>query len=351
MIALCTFFTKGWCYSMTAWAEHAATAIRGESGHLVLATDDSKECEAMVKKIAPKFPKLSLHHLIIGAADDRQKAYQDEAQLIIARLQQAAFAKAREVGADQCWSVESDVLVPPNALRVLRQSLEFDDGYYSVAMVTYPNGQFLGGRGTPHHPIAEDFTFEERQIPDALQKEIEAREKRLKDLAKKKEHPTEGDMKEWGEMDKRIRECPPKGNIFELQAKGWRKRGWLESAYPAIGRGAILPTDWVGLGCTLLNQKALDLATFEGYELKGTQDLFLCWNRWHPHGLRMCVIPHIVCSHVKRKVDKDGHRTDEIEVHEAYHELGGEYAGHLRWRLKKFYDFNTAPSLTRPPSP
>ena len=125
-----------------------------------------------------------------------------------------------------------------------------------------------------------------------------------------------------------------------MQAKGWRKRGWMDSAYPAIGRGAILPTDWVGLGCTMLNKKALSLATFEGYELKGTQDLFLCWNRWNPAGIKMCVIPHIVCSHVKRKVGKDGKRTDEIEIHEAYHELGGEFDGHLRWRPRKYINFN-----------
>jgi hypothetical protein len=340
MTALCTFFTKSWCYSVPAWAEHAATAIRGEAGHLILATDDSDECARMVGRIAPLFPSLELHHVVIGPADDRQKAYQDEAQLIIARLQQAAFARARQLAVDECWSVESDVLVPPNALRVLRDTLRFDDGYYSIAMVTYPNGQFLGGRGTPQHPIAEDYTPEERQIPGALQKEIDAREKRIKDLAKKKERPAEDEMKAWAELDKRIRECPPRGNIFELQAKGWRKRGWMDSAYPAIGRGAILPTDWVGLGCTLLNRRALDLATFEGYELKGTQDLFLCWNRWHPAGLRMAVIPHIVCSHVKRKIDKEGNRTDEIEVHEAYHEPSGEYEGHLRWRPRKFFEFN-----------
>lgn len=340
MTALCTFFTQGWAYSVQSWAEHAATAVRGEQGHLILSTDDSRDCLDLVKKIAPKFPGHTLHHLPLPGIDDAQQAYKDEAQLIIARLQQAAFARARELDAAECWCVESDVLVPPNALKVLRQALAFDDGYYSIGMVTYPNGQFLGGRGTQQHPIAEDFKPEERLIPDGLQKEIDERERRLKDLAKQKKAPDEKELAGWAELDCRIRECPPKGNIFELQAKGWRRRGWMDSAYPAIGRGAILPTDWVGLGCTLINQKALSLATFEGYDLKGTQDLFLCWSRWHQHGLRMCVIPHVVCSHVKRKVDKDGRRTDEIEVHEAYHELEGEYAGHLRWRPKKYFNFN-----------
>ena len=88
---------------------------------------------------------------------DSQKAYKDDAQLIIARIQQKAFSLARKLDADILWSIESDVLVPPNSLKVLLQALEFDDGYYGVGMVTYPNGQFLGGRGNPQHHIAEDF--------------------------------------------------------------------------------------------------------------------------------------------------------------------------------------------------
>lgn len=96
--ALCTFFTKGWAYSVQSWAEHAATAVRGEQGHLILATDDSKECTALVEKISPKLPGHILHHLRLPGVDDAQQAYQDEAQLIIARLQQAAFARAGKWG-------------------------------------------------------------------------------------------------------------------------------------------------------------------------------------------------------------------------------------------------------------
>lgn len=337
-----TFFTKGWCYSVDSWLEHFIASAKGFSGDLIVSTDFSDECDEKFRLIKSRCEVIgwTAHHLKTTDIDDSQKAYKDDAQLIIARIQQKAFSFARELNSDIFWSIESDVLVPPNALKVLLQALEFDDNYYGIAMVTYPNGQFLGGRGTPQHPIAEDYKQDERIISPEIKKQIKKREEKSKELFEKKQKPSESDIKEWEELDKKIKSCPPKGNIFELQAKGWKKRGWMDSAYPAIGRGAILPTDWVGLGCTMINKKALSLATFEGYELKGTQDLFLCWNRWHPADIKMCVIPHILCSHVKRKVGDDGKRTDEIEIHEAYHELTGEFAGHIRWRPRKYINFN-----------
>jgi hypothetical protein len=336
------YFTKGWCYSVDSWLEHFIVSVKGFSGSLIVSTDISDECEEKCRAIKARAEQAGWATHIIKSAgvDDSREAYKDDAQLIIARIQQKAFSLAREINADIFWSIESDVLVPPNALKVLLQTLEFDEGYYGVAMVTYPNGQFLGGRGNPRHQIAEDFKQDERIIPAELKKQIKKREEKGKELADKKEKPSDSDLKEWEELDKKIKACPPKGNIFELQAKGWKQRGWMDSAYPAIGRGAILSTDWVGLGCTIMNKKALSLATFEGYELKGTQDLFLCWNRWHPADIKMCVIPHILCSHVKRKVGEDGKRTDEIEIHEAYHELEGEFIGHIRWRPRKYINFN-----------
>lgn len=339
-ISVGTFFTRKWAYSFLSWLEHCKTSISGVDCEIILSTDDSKECLALVETAKSRLSGSKIHHIVTRGIDDEQKAYKDEAQRIIATIQQKAFSVAREIGSDYFWSIESDVLVPPNSLKVLLQALEFDDAHYSIGMVTYPNGQFLGGRGTQTHPIAEDFRQDERKLTDDIKKRIKKKEDEIKELSKSKLEPSKKQLSEWEELESEIKKCPPIGNIFELQAKGWKRRGWMESAYPAIGRGAILPTDWVGLGCTLMNKKALSLATFEGYDLKGTQDLFLCWNRWHQHGLRMCVIPHVLCSHVKRKVDENGNRTDEIEVHEAYHELDGEFAGHIRWRPKKYYDFN-----------
>lgn len=341
-ICVATYFTKGWCYSIDSWFGHFIASAKGFSGDLILSTDTSEECDEKCRAITEMAVQAGwvTHVVKSEVKEDSQKAYKDDAQLIIARIQQKAFSLARKLDADIFWSIESDVLVPPNSLKVLLQALEFDDGYYGIGMVTYPNGQFLGGRGNPQHHIAEDFKADERVVPSELKKQIKKREERIKELSEQREKPKDSELKEWEELDKKIKACPPKGNIFEIQSKGWKQRGWLDSAYPAIGRGAILPTDWVGLGCTIMNKKALSLATFEGYELKGTQDLFLCWSRWHPADIKMCVIPHILCSHVKRKVGEDGKRTDEIEIHEAYHELTGEFVGHIRWRPRKYINFN-----------
>ena len=103
----------------------------------------------------------------------------------------------------------------------------------------------------------------------------------------------------------------------------------MDYAYPGIGLGAIVPSDWCGLGCTLLSKRALALADFNGYEGLGTQDLFLCWHRWHQAGLRIACVPHVVCDHIKR-------RGEGIVHHRAFHEQTGEFRGHLRQRAQPF---------------
>lgn len=330
-LCVATYFTKAWVYSVESWLDHVQAALYGVSGDMVVSTDRSEECLQKYEKIKEKMKGWDVHLCRNDVPDDRQIVYGETAQFIISKIQGAAFSKARALGAELFWSVESDVLASPNSFKVLKQALEFDEGFYDVAMATYFNGQFLGGRGTPQNHICPDIYDEERIIPRQLQKKI-------KELKKKKL-----DEKEFRKLDAEVKACPPRGNIFYLQSKKWRRRGWLEMAYPGIGRGAILPTDWVGLGCTLLSKKALSLATYDGYEMRGTQDLFLCWARWHPNGLRMCVLPHAPCSHVKRVV-RDGLRSDEIVIHRAYHEPDGEFAGHLRCETTKYYsptnDFN-----------
>jgi hypothetical protein len=202
-----------------------------------------------------------------------------------------------------------------------------EDGspYYSVAAVSYPNGLFLGGNGTPQRPIEEDFSEKERKLPPRLVRALEVCRERLKDC--KDKEIGESESKRLGRLHERVKRCPPDGNVFEVTAKhGWRRRGWMDFAYPGIGRGAIVPSDWCGLGCTLMSARALALATFEGYDGRGTQDLFLCWHRWHPNGLRIAAIPHTVADHVKR--DAEG----KTVHHRAYHETEGEYRGHLRQR-------------------
>jgi hypothetical protein len=245
------------------------------------------------------------------------EAYKEQAQILIATLQQRGLAYAVECGADLAWSVEADILVPFNALSCSLDMLEFDDGWYDVAFVTYPSqsgAAFLGGNGDPSHPIAQDWLPEERDLPEELREKLK------------------GGMTQ--ELAEAINKCPPKANVFEANAKGWRRRGWLDNAHPGIGKGAVLPTDWTGMGCTLMSRKALAASAFDGYEGKGTQDLFLNWRRWHGEGIRMCVITHCVCEHVIRK--------DGGYVHcFAHHEPQGECRGHLRVQHSSWIPYNS----------
>jgi len=127
----------------------------------------------------------------------------------------------------------------------------------------------------------------------------------------------------------------PDGNIWEIIAKhGWRRRGWMSSAWPATGYGvSCVPVDWHGLGCLLMNKEALSYALFEGYEGRGTEDLYLMWNYWHPNGIKMNTVPHCLCDHViatrKKGADKDKNEFQHIV---SYHEREGEYRGHPRTR-------------------
>ena len=343
MIAVTTYATQAYEYSVRAMARHVAAAVQHHAeGLFVFAGDRSPVIEkaaAYVKSLLPKWK----HEFIALKLDDHNERYKQDAQLVISRLQTAAFQAARQSGADACWSVEADLLVPPNALRVSEDMLRFDSGYYDVAMVTYPNDAFLGGRGTPQQQICESYDPLERYMPLELKRRFAQmlaegaefeRDARLPETVTHRA-PSDDWKKSSEEVWKDVRSCPPALNIWQSNAEnGWRKRGWFMDAYPAVGRGAVLPTDWVGLGCTLLSKKALSLTQFEGYELKGTQDLYLCWQRWYPAGLKFCVIPHIVADHIKRD------RTDPkklIHLH-AYHETDGLYEGHLRVKQMPWID-------------
>jgi hypothetical protein len=110
----------------------------------------------------------------------------------------------------------------------------------------------------------------------------------------------------------------------------------MDFAYPGIGYGAIVPSDWCGLGCTLLSKRALAHADFTGYEGKGTQDLFLCWSRWYPAGLKIACVPHIACDHIKHRPPEAPKDAPPIIHYRAYHETEGECRGHLRTRQQPF---------------
>ena len=333
MLAIATYATRSYFWAWPQFLRRiAAAAAHHAEAHFILATDESEEAKQAIEAARHELPegwRIAAVALPLDDGGAAGKDYQVEAQMRIAALQGAAFALARKIRASALWSVESDNLVPPDALRVSEWALAMptEDGspFYHVAAVTYPNGLFLGGCGSPSRHIEEDFNEKERRLPPRLILALEACRARLKDCKDAKVREREG--KRLMRLDERVKRCPPDGTIWEVTAKhGWRRRGWLDFAYPGIGRGAIVPSDWCGLGCTLLSARALALADFCGYDGQGTQDLFLCWQKWHPAGLRIAAITHTAADHVKR--DTDG----KIVHHRAWHETGGTYRGHLRQR-------------------
>lgn len=290
---------------------------------------------------------------------DGFKNYKKEAQLLIAQSRTAAFAEALALDVDYCWSLDSDVLPHANNLKSLLDSINFDNNYYSVATCTYPSqggGGMLGGRGTPHEQILPDFTPDERELPKEmearmaeLKKLILAHEKNLNDLrdanatndekGKKASEIVEklqAFHKELQEHNEECKKFPPKGNVWALNAKGWKKRGWLEHAYPAIGKGAVVPSDWCGFGNTLMNREALAYADFIGYEGGGTEDLHVVWAKWNKAGLRINALPHSPCDHVIRNPGNPGRYC----LIQTTHETEGECVGHIRHRSLPWYSMD-----------
>ena len=325
-ITICA--TKSYAYAMKSQARLLAANLQDvEGGHIILSTDGSPELEAIEKYYAMIFPEGWQIHNLADKALGEHENYKPSAQQVIAQLRTMAFTFARKLRVDLCWSLDSDVLPPANAFRCLKNMLEFDDGYYAISTCSYPNEGFLGGRGTPHNPIAEDFLPEERDLPEPLKRglsRLEEKQKLAATLEEKQRLDQVGHR-----LMQRVKKHPPKGNIFELNAKRWRPRGWLENAYPAIGKGAVVPSDWCGFGCTLLNREALAHANFEGYDGQGTEDLWVIWKRWHQVGLRINVITHVVCDHVIHEKKKGGDEGQYTHIR-AYHETEGETVGHIR---------------------
>jgi len=348
MISIVTAATKSYLYCWPQLIRAIATAGSHHNDcHFIFATDkseESKEAENFAKGHLPEGWKVTAIRLPIT---EDAKDYKESAQIRIAQLQGAAFEVARRIKSDLCWSVESDTIPTANSLRVLEWTLQMPDAdgqsYYDIAAATYQNGLFLGGFGTPQNAIAEDFLPHERKLKPRIKLVHDKCKERI-DAASHMIHKdfTHDQEKRKAILDKegnrmaRIRErikksCPPDGNIWEVNAKhGWRRRGWMDFAYPGIGEGAIVPSDWCGLGCTLLSKKALQLADFNGYEGKGTQDLFLCWHRWHPAGLKIACIPHCPCDHIKKQSD------GKIVHYRSFHEQVGECKGHLRVKAQPF---------------
>lgn len=363
MLVIATFATKSYLF---AWRQFLtrinAAASYKKDVHFVFATDTSKEAKEayeLAKILLPEEWKVISINLDVN--DKSKEKYKEESQFLIASLQAAAFNYAKKIKAKMLWSVEADTLVPPDALKISEWVLNMPqangDPYYDVAACTYFNGLFLGGFGTPNTQINEDFLPEERLLPERFKNLYKKCEKNIKDLEsklkekivnknnenlekdedfKKINSSLEKEHKRFIRLRNKIKKYPPNGNIWEIIAKnGWRRRGWLDFAYPGIGKGSIVPSDWCGFGCTLMSEKALLLADFDGYEGKGTQDLFVCWNKWYPAGVKIACVTHVVCDHVKyeNKYEKlEGNDKNKFVHYRGYHETEGEFKNHIRMK-------------------
>lgn len=359
-ITICA--TKNYTYSMPEQILRIQANIRDlKEGYVILVGDSSKELIYIKNMYQELFPEGWRIVLVsdpeINDSDSKYINYKEQAQLLIAKMRATAFSIAKKFDVDYVWSLDSDVLPPHNALRCMKTMLEFDDGYYSVSTCPYPNTGMIGGRGSIKNQIGEDFSMEERKVPDELKNKYENVKKELfdyetemnsllKDEKRNKEEVEKVNDKikikyeEFVNISEEIKKCPPDGkNVWEVIAKyGWRKRGWLENAYPAIGKGAVVPSDWAGFGCNLLNKKALETASFVGYEGKGTEDLYCIWNYWYPNNIRLNVITHCLCDHVIWEKKKGG-EVDKYTLLRSYHETEGEFVGHIRIKPIPFTPF------------
>lgn len=342
MIILATCATKSYCYALPALLRrlHAnlMTAGIGRDFEVFLAGDHSTEFDASRQFAIALFGAdrvVCTQH----AEWTESENYKPPVQLLIAQMRAAVVDHARARDASHLWFLDSDVLPPDNALRCSLDMLAFDGGYYAIAACPYPSqggGSFLCGRGTPEKTILPDWAPEECAAPPryaALRQRVldvaegAAKEKNFARARKASRvaHLVQERMKKFG----------PAGNVFEMNGKhGWRKRGWFDWAYPAIGRGAVVPTDWCGFGCTLLDRRAIAACDWSGYAGFGTEDLHVIWNAWHRRGLRIAAIPHCPASHVVRSRSEKG----KVVLVEAYHEHEGECEGHLRQRTRPWYN-------------
>jgi len=355
MLTITICATKSYTYAMRAQAHKVVANIFSAAiprGVVVLSGDSSPELADVAQLYDRLLPEGWTTQLLTNpGAEEDGRNYKEKAQLLIARLRTTAFSYCRKIKSDRTWSLDSDVLPPYNALRCMLTMLEFDNGYYAVSSCSYMNKGFLGGFGSPRHHIAEDFTAEERLVPPELKAELASNDAEMKELKASKATISDEHKKKWDATRKKVRECPPDGNIWHVIDKyGWRRRGWLDKAYPAIGIGAVVPIDWCGFGCTMMNAEALAQADFSGYEGKGTEDLYVCWLRWHPAGLRINVITHCPCDHVIWEKKKGGDPQKYVH-HVVYHEAEGELRGHLRarqveWTPEAVADPNKQPAVS-----
>lgn len=365
-LAIYTAATAGYTYALKPQARAIQAALFAADPcevKIILVSDGNPDAESAIELYRKLIPSAEVEHIADPRIIDGHENYKPDAQLVIATMRTLATSAARAWGADYLLALDSDVIPRANSIRCMLDSLSFDGGYYGVAACPYPSqggGDFLCGRGTPQSPILPDFYEDEKEVPEGL---IERRDLLRRFIMNPSDSvfsmlsslqtytPDETGAKsardELKSIEEKIRAIPPKGNVFEMNAKGWRQRGWFSQAYPGIGRGAIVPTDWCGFGCTLMGREAMALCDFTGYDGQGTEDLFIVWHRWHPAGIRIAAIPHCPADHIIREKVRDdsGKETGQQKIRHCFagHEGHGECVGHLRQQRREWHSQEVGP--------
>ena len=358
--------TKAYSYALSTQAGAVQNAVLEAarrfpleklSVSFILATNDKELANKLHSIYGGMFPKDGVvdfnFYALNQDIDDSAKSHKKLAQVNIGKLRTKAFNFAKSQNCDYVWSLDSDVIPKPNSLATSIDVLKFDNGYYEVASCPYPSqggGSFLCGRGTFQESILRDYYDDEKDVNPKILKRVKRYEKEYHKaktaIQKIQKQCPEGDklVARMALLSKKIgywkifirnRAMPKSMNVYVNNSKGWRRRGWFDNAYPAIGKGAIVPTDWTGFGCTLMNQRALNLIDFSGYEGRGTEDLFIGWQRWYLNGVKIAAIPHCPADHVIR-VRKEKNKYSYIFT---FHEPEGEYVGHLRQQHREFIEY------------
>lgn len=360
MLGITICATKKYSYALRAQAQAVQNAVNQarltnqvESVSIILATNDAglaAEMEQLYIRLISD--KCEFYGIVLEEIDDSFKSHKTKAQKNIAILRTAAFNKAKSLSCDFVWSLDSDVLPKHNSLATSFDVLRFDDGFYQAISCPYPSqggGGFLCGRGTFRETILRDVYDDEKKINPKILKRIKKYEAEAKAIHKKlrKAKRSEGNdqlFKRIGFLGSRVslwkkyirnRIGGEDRNVFKLNGKKWRKRGWFDFAYPAIGKGAIVPTDWTGFGCLLITRKALNMIDFHGYEGHGTEDLFITWQRWYLNGIKIAALPHCPADHVIRV---RGEEDKKVHIF-TFHEPDGEFEGHLRQDHREFIQY------------
>lgn len=337
--------TVGYCAPMRAQAQRVVASLFADDRskdmevHVCLVTGEERDSnieEAL--RVYESCPRVRRAYVVRDKFSSGSENYKVPAQLLIAQMRTRAVMEAVSIDADLCWSLDSDVLPPVNSFRCMLDMLQFDRGYYQVSFCPYPSqggGSFLGGRGDVASPILPDVYEDEKTVPEALIEKRAAMREVLNDTSNRPSHAEARKLiDEMNELEKEIRAIPSEGNVFHNNAKAWRRRGWFDNAYPAIGKGAVVPTDWTGMGCLLMSKQALACCDWLGYDGRGTEDLFVNYHRWAAAGIKICAIPHCPCDHVIRHPN---HKDQYVHIM-SYHEAQGECEGHLRQRALPWYD-------------